>query len=182
MFSRDRFIFFWGGDFGGLVLDFGFWWILWFGFCRFGQKQKKQPKREKNVDCLQGANPALPQGQGPPRGNSRDFFSSHFWSLFQVFGRRNVYGSNFAQFLGDFHLIIVIRCSLCWWICFFFEIWGLEILGSWNVGSWNVGSWNVGSWNVGSNFPTSPFHMVHRNPLSKIHSKMVASEMRGNSL
>ena len=55
-----------GGDFGGLSLDFGY------------QRMKK--KREK-VHCLQGAIPVLPQGEGPPRGNSRDFFfSAHFWS------------------------------------------------------------------------------------------------------
>ena len=150
MFSRDRFIFFGGGDFGGLVLDLGFWWILWFGFCRFGQKQKKQPKREKNVDCLQGANPALPQGQRPPRGNSRDFFPRIFGVCSRFLGDETFMDQILHNFLGDFHLIIVIRCSPCWWICFFFEIWGLEILGSWNVGSWNVGSWNVGSWNVGS--------------------------------
>ena len=54
-----------GGDFGGLSLDFGY------------QRMKK--KREK-VHCLQGANPVLPQGEGPPRGNSCEFFSAHFWS------------------------------------------------------------------------------------------------------
>ena len=45
--------------------------------------QKKGPKMEKTrkkLDCLQGANPALPQGEGPPRGNSRDFFLT-FWFL-----------------------------------------------------------------------------------------------------
>ena len=51
------------GGFGGLSLDFGY------------QKMKK--KREK-VHCL-GANPVLPQGEGPPRGNSREFFLIHFF-------------------------------------------------------------------------------------------------------
>ena len=54
-----------GGGFGGLSLDFRY------------QRMKK--KREK-VHCLQGAHPVLPQGEGPRRGNSRDFFSVHFWS------------------------------------------------------------------------------------------------------
>ena len=36
-------------------------------------------KREK-VHFLQGANPVLPQGEGPPGGNSREFVSAHFWS------------------------------------------------------------------------------------------------------
>ena len=54
-----------GGDFGGLSLDFGY------------QRMKK--KREK-VHCLQGANPVLPHGEGPPTGNSREIFSAHFWS------------------------------------------------------------------------------------------------------
>ena len=53
-----------GGDFGGLSLDFGY------------QRMKK--KRE-SIHCLQGANPVLPQGEGP-RGKSRKFFSAHFWS------------------------------------------------------------------------------------------------------
>ena len=128
-----------GGDFGGLSLDFGFWTL-------------HQRQNIEKIHCLQGANPVLPQGEGPPRGNSREFFSTQFWSLFQVFGRRNVYGSNFAQFLGDFHFITVIRCSLCWWICNFFGrgAAGQVNVGSWNLGSWNLGSWNVGSWNVGS--------------------------------
>ena len=81
-----------GGDFGGLSLDFGY--------------QRMMNKREK-VHCLQGAHPVLPQGEGPPRGNSREFFpSSFFW--FQIFGRQHVYEPKFAHFLGDFQLDILL--------------------------------------------------------------------------
>ena len=51
-----------GGDIGGLRFDFGY------------PKMKK--KREK-VHCVQGANPVLSQGEGPPRGNPRKFFTAH---------------------------------------------------------------------------------------------------------
>ena len=62
-----------GGDFGGLSLAFGY--------------QRMQKKREK-VHCLQWSNPVLPHGEGPPRGNSRDFFSSAFLELFQIFKKQ----------------------------------------------------------------------------------------------
>ena len=51
---------------------FGFW-VLEFMLTR----QKKIIK----IHCLQGANPALPQGVGPFRGNSCDFFQR----MFEVF-------------------------------------------------------------------------------------------------
>ena len=44
------------------------------------RKNREQTKQEEKVDGLQGANPVLPQVEGLPSGNSRDFFSSHFWS------------------------------------------------------------------------------------------------------
>ena len=81
-----------GGDFGGLSLDFGY------------QRMKK--KREK-IHSLQGANPALPQGERPARGNSRTIFPIHF-CLFQILGKQNVYEPNFAHFLGDFQLDILL--------------------------------------------------------------------------
>ena len=62
-----------GGDFGGLSLDFGY--------------QRIQKKRKK-IHCLQWSNPVLPQGEGPPRGNSREFFSSAFLELFQIFKKQ----------------------------------------------------------------------------------------------
>ena len=37
-------------------------------------KKGEKTKKEETIHCLQGANPVLPQGEGPPRGNSRDFF------------------------------------------------------------------------------------------------------------
>ena len=69
-----------GGDFGGLSLDFGY------------QRMKK--KREK-IHCLQGANPVLPQGDGPPRGNSREFFQRIF-GVVPDLQETNVYAPNFA--------------------------------------------------------------------------------------
>ena len=42
------------------------------------RKNGEQIKQEEKVDCLQGANPVLPQVEGPPRGNSRDFFHRIF--------------------------------------------------------------------------------------------------------
>ena len=60
------------------ILDFGVW--------RFGRKkERKKEKKEKNnkedkVHCLRGANPVLPQAEGPPRGNFRDFFFE-FWNV-----------------------------------------------------------------------------------------------------
>ena len=56
-----------GGDFGGLSLDFGY------------QRMKKR----EQVHCLQGANPVLPQGEGPPTGTLANFFSA-FLELFQI--------------------------------------------------------------------------------------------------
>ena len=48
------------------------------------------------MDCLQGANPVLPQGEGPRRGNSREFLFIAFLDLFQIFKKQNVYEPNFA--------------------------------------------------------------------------------------
>ena len=43
-----------------------------------------------------------------------NFFPIHFWSYFQIFGRQNVYGSNFAQFFWVISRLTF--CPLCWWI------------------------------------------------------------------
>ena len=59
------------------------------------RKKGDQTKQEEKVDCLQGANPVLPQGEGPSRGNSRDFFIA-FLELFQIFKKQNIYEPNFA--------------------------------------------------------------------------------------
>ena len=50
-------------DFEPSNLEFGFW-VLEFRF-----------------RLLQQANLALPQGEGPPRGNSRQFFVGAFWDV-----------------------------------------------------------------------------------------------------
>ena len=60
------------------------------------RKNGEQTKQEEKVDGLQGANPVLPQVEGPPRGNSRDFFFIAFLELFQIFKKQNVYEPNFA--------------------------------------------------------------------------------------
>ena len=39
--------------------------------------------------------------------NSREIFPIHFL-LFQIFGKQNVYEPNFAQFLGDFQLDVLL--------------------------------------------------------------------------
>ena len=57
---------------------FGFW-VLEFMLTR--------QKKIRKIHCLQGANPALPQGVGPFRGNSCDFFSACLKFLFQTFAR-----------------------------------------------------------------------------------------------
>ena len=36
-------------------------------------------------------------------------FPAHSWSLFQFFGKQNVYEPNFANFFGDFQLDIVFN-------------------------------------------------------------------------
>ena len=41
------------------------------------RKNGEQTKTEEKVDCLQGTNPVLPQGEGPARGNSRECFSGN---------------------------------------------------------------------------------------------------------
>ena len=63
--SRDRFIFL------GVILEvwfciLDFWaWIWRFGPKNMGKKEE-QIKKEGKVDCLQGANPVLPQGERAP--------------------------------------------------------------------------------------------------------------------
>ena len=52
------------------ILDFGVWMSIW----SKKQMRTKKPKKEETIHCLRGANPVVPQGEGPPRGNSRDFF------------------------------------------------------------------------------------------------------------
>ena len=46
------------------------------------EKKTKTTKKEEKIHCLQGANPVLPQGERPPRGNSGDFF----WAFWDVMG------------------------------------------------------------------------------------------------
>ena len=69
------------GDIGGLILYLGFWGLdlaIWSK--KQMRKKKEKPKKEETVHCLRGANPVVPQGEGPPRGNSRDFFFA-FWDV-----------------------------------------------------------------------------------------------------
>ena len=70
--NRNVFVFvFWRSVFVSWILGFGFGDVV-------GEKRKRETaKKKETVHCLQ-ANPALPQGEGPPRGNSREFFSAHF--------------------------------------------------------------------------------------------------------
>ena len=76
--------------FGGLFLYLGFWGLdLETWSKKLSEKRKRETdKKKETVHCLQGANPALPQGEGPPRGNSREFFFSPFWRLFQIFKKQ----------------------------------------------------------------------------------------------
>ena len=73
-----------------------------FVFVRFGQKKQmrkngEQTKQEEKVDCLQGANPVLPQVEGPPRGGELSIiFFIAFLELFQIFKKQHVYEPNFA--------------------------------------------------------------------------------------
>ena len=63
--------------------------------------------------------------------NSREVFSIHFlllfsahsWSLFQFFGKQNVYEPNFANFSGDFQLDTVLNVPTDFQkICFSFFV------------------------------------------------------------
>ena len=93
-----------GGDFGGLSSYLGF-----FGF-EFGDLVKKntekqngeQAKKEEKVDCLQKANPVLPQGKGPLGGTLARIFSAHFWSCSR-FSRNKTFMSRTLQ-LPFFHV------------------------------------------------------------------------------
>ena len=59
----------------------------------FGYQRMKK-KREK-VHCLQGANPVLPQGEWPLRGNSREYFQRTF-GVVPDFQETNDFEPNFA--------------------------------------------------------------------------------------
>ena len=74
--------FFLGCDFRGLILYLGFWGLDFEILMEKIEKkrERKQKKQDEKVDCLQGANPVSPQGEGPPRGNSRVFFLT-FWDV-----------------------------------------------------------------------------------------------------
>ena len=120
-------------DLGFWILDSGFWhrelhvWPfllifqnqceIWDDFCKISPcslpETGREPKKQiGQVHCLQGANPVLPQGEGPPRRNSREIFSAHFWSLFQIFKKQNVYEPNFATFvvisIYDFDILLAV--------------------------------------------------------------------------
>ena len=105
-----------GGDFGGLSLDFGY------------QGMKK--KREK-VHCLQGAKPVLPQGEGPPRGNSRDF-SQRIFGVAPDFQETNVYAPNFATPNFVYSFFFGRICER-----------GFEFLSLWGRSCWADTLWEV---------------------------------------
>ena len=71
------------------------------------RKKGDQTKHEDKIDCLQGANPVLPQGEGPSRGNSRDFFSAHPWSCSR-FSRNKTFMSRTLQLPFVLHIF--------WWV------------------------------------------------------------------
>ena len=48
-----------------------------------------------------------------PRGNSRDFFPRIFGVCSRFLGDETFMDQILHNFWGDFHFIIVIRCSLC---------------------------------------------------------------------
>ena len=68
---QGPFHFFWG-DFGGLILYLGFLGLnleIWSTQKKqMRKKEKERAKKEEKVDCLQGPNPVLPQGEGPLGG------------------------------------------------------------------------------------------------------------------
>ena len=69
-----------------------------FGFRDFVKKmtlEKKTTKKEENIHYQQGV---LPHGEGPRRGNSREFFPAHFGRV-PNFQETSVYEPNFAFFL-----------------------------------------------------------------------------------
>ena len=111
-------------------------------FVRFGSPKKNinkeirkkgdQTKHEDKIDCLQGANPVLPQGEGPSRGNSRDFFSAHFWSCSR-FSRNKTFMSLTLQlpfFLELFLVGKIGKRGSNFWAC------GEEAVGQTRFGRW----------------------------------------------
>ena len=66
-------------------------------------------KKRETVHCLQRANPALPQGEGPPRGNSREIFSAHFWSCSR-FSRNKRFCAKLCNSQFCLSLFFVVRC------------------------------------------------------------------------
>ena len=60
------------------------------------RKNGEQTKQEEKVDCLQVANPVLPQVEGPLGGTLANFFLIAFLELFQIFKKQNVCEPNFA--------------------------------------------------------------------------------------
>ena len=70
-----------GGDFGGLILYLGFWGLdleIWSKKSMRKKERNNQIKKEDKVHCIQGANPVLPQGEGPPRGELSRYFFGRF--------------------------------------------------------------------------------------------------------
>jgi len=61
-------------DFKGSDFEF---WSFWF---------QATPEKEEQAHCLQGANPALPRGEGPLGGTLTNFLLERFgmwWQLLQ---------------------------------------------------------------------------------------------------
>ena len=153
-----------GGDFGGLSLDFGFWTL-------------HQRQNIEKIHCLQGANPVLPQGEGPPRGNSREFFFRAFLEFVPGFWETKRLWIKFCTIFGwfpfyhcDTMLAVLMNLQFFWerggrsgkcgvlkfgvlkfgvLKCGFLKCGFLkcEVLIFWVL---KFGSWNAGSWNVGS--------------------------------
>ena len=61
-------------------MDLGFWGLD-LEICKKQMRKKEKQPRKQKVHCLQGVNPVLPQGEGPLRGNSRNFFLGAFWDV-----------------------------------------------------------------------------------------------------
>ena len=51
------------------------------------EKKGGKKKTDEKVDRLQGANPVSPQGEGRPRGNSRDFFFQRIFGVCSRFSK-----------------------------------------------------------------------------------------------
>ena len=81
-------------DFKGSDFEF---WSFWF---------QATPEKEEQAHCLQGANPALPRGEGPLRGDSHQFFVGAFWDAVATSSEKTLMTETLQLFIFGFRFWI----------------------------------------------------------------------------